>query len=146
MKLSKLFLLAIAAFALHLATACADDKLIPAEQLPEAARTFIQKSFPNESITFVQKDGFFRPTYEVRLNNGTEIEFDNKGVWDSMDCKRSSVPENLIPAEIVKYVKAKFTNILITKIDKERKGYEIELSDGLELKFDKNGALISVDD
>ena len=32
------------------------------------------------------------------------------------------------------------------KIDKERYGYEIELGNDLELKFDKNGKLLNIDD
>ena len=32
------------------------------------------------------------------------------------------------------------------KIDKDHFGYEIELLNGLELKFDKKGQLVNVDD
>ena len=35
---------------------------------------------------------------------------------------------------------------MITKIDKERYGYDIELSNDLELKFNRQGALIGMDD
>jgi hypothetical protein len=35
---------------------------------------------------------------------------------------------------------------LIVKIDREAFGYEIELSSDLELKFDKNGKMLEIDD
>ena len=35
---------------------------------------------------------------------------------------------------------------MIVKIDREPYGHEIELSGGLELKFDKNGKLLHIDD
>lgn len=43
-------------------------------------------------------------------------------------------------------VQQQFPNMVITKIDKERHGYDIELGDELELKFNKNGKLLYIDD
>lgn len=58
----------------------------------------------------------------------------------------NSVPEALVPAAIVQYVKTNFDGTVITKIDKERYGYDIELSNDLELKFNKKGQVMEVDD
>lgn len=84
--------------------------------------------------------------YEVTLNDGTQIDFDKKGVWDKIDCEAGAVPAALIPGTIANYVKTNFAGAKVTKIDKERYGYEIELSNGLELKFNKAGQLLSMDD
>jgi hypothetical protein len=35
---------------------------------------------------------------------------------------------------------------MITKIDKERNGYEVDLANGLELKFNNQGAIVEMDD
>jgi hypothetical protein len=43
-------------------------------------------------------------------------------------------------------VKTNFPGTVIVKIDKERHGYDIELSNDIELKFNKSGALIGMDD
>ena len=43
-------------------------------------------------------------------------------------------------------MKANFPGVFVVKVDKERYGYEIELSNELELKFDKKGNLMSIDD
>ena len=63
-----------------------------------------------------------------------------------MDRKFAAIPGALVPAVIAEYVQTRFPGQIIVKIDKERYGYEIELGNDLELKFDKSGRLVSVDD
>jgi hypothetical protein len=58
----------------------------------------------------------------------------------------SAVPAVLVPEAIKQYVETNFSNCMITKIDKERHGYDIELSNDLELRFNHQGALIGMDD
>jgi len=123
--------------------ALADDKPIPVNQLPAAAKTFVKKNFKAQKITYAEKDG---NSYECRLDNGTKVEFTLKGNWDKVECAAgSSVPANLVPKAIQNYVKANYAGCVITKIDKERYGYEIELSNDVELKFNKQGKFIGVD-
>jgi len=43
-------------------------------------------------------------------------------------------------------VKANYAGATIVIIDKERHGYDIELSNDLELKFNKQDQLIGIDD
>jgi hypothetical protein len=125
----------------------AGDRLIPTEQLPAAAMAFIQENFPGEGVMFAKKDfDNGRRQFEVHLNNGVQLEFDKKGNWAKVDCKFSAVPANLIPAAIADYVKAHFADNKIVKIDKERHGYDVELSNDLELKFNRNGQLMDIDD
>ena len=128
-------------------TCLADDKIIPVEQLPASAKTFVKKYFPQATIEYATKDTeFMGTTYEVRLSDGTEVDFDKKGNWDNVDCKTKAVPASLVPAAIAQYVKAHYPNTVIVKIDKERGGYEIELSNDLDLKFNSKGKLIGIDD
>lgn len=129
------------------ASCVADDRIIPASQLPAAAQAFIKKTFPERTISYakVDRDGTSK-TYEVRLDDGTELEFDKKGNWDKVDCETKAVPASLVPATIANYVKGNFPGTFIEKIDKERYGYEIELSNDLDLKFDKKGNLKRIDD
>ena len=44
------------------------------------------------------------------------------------------------------FVKTNYAGAVIVKIDKERYGYEIELSTDFELKFDHQDNLLSIDD
>ena len=147
MKKSVLFFAALVCMMVQTVSTFANDKVVPEEQLPAAAQSFIQKTFPGQAVSYAKVDrDFGRTTYEVCLNNGTELEFDKKGNWDKVDCKFSAVPANLIPAAIADYVKAHFAGNKIVKIDKERYGYDVELSNELDLKFNKKGQLVNIDD
>ena len=130
------------------ATVCyADDMPIPPAQLPAAAQTFVQQNFPGKTIAYAEKDAEFMKTrYEVSLNDGTQIDFDKNGNWDKVDCHMVAVPAALVPAAIQQYVNATFAGTSVVKIDKERHGYDVELSNGVELKFNQQGACIGYDD
>ena len=147
MKQIKLFLAALICMTMQTLVCNADnDVMVPVSQLPAAARTFVQKNFPGKKIMFAQKDNIFSSTYETHLDNGAEIEFYRNGDWNKVDCHHSAVPASIVPAVIANYVKANFPGTFVTKIDKERYGYEVELSNDLELKFNKKCMLIGMDD
>jgi len=141
----KLFrLLSVAAVCLlFTAVSCAHDRIIPVTQLPAQAQTFIKTHFADKTVAYAKQDG---AKYEVKFNDGAEVEFDRRGNWDNVDCKFTAVPEAIVPEQIKNYVAANHPGALITKIDKERYGYEIELSNSLELKFDRNFNIFDIDD
>ena len=56
------------------------------------------------------------------------------------------IPASQLPAAATNFVKTNFPGTSIIKIDKERYGYDIELSNDLELKFNKKGQLMNIDD
>ena len=130
-----------------LMTSCSDRPVAPA-QLPGAITAFIQQNFPNQAITFAQKDleitGW---QYDVVLADGTQIEFDTDQMWDKIQCSMTNpIPAALIPAPIMTYIQDNFPGVMILKIDKDSFGYEVELANGLELKFNQAGALMEMDD
>ena len=142
MKQVKFFLMALLCLMVS-GVALADDKPIPAEQLPADAKTFVQTFFAGKKILFAEKDW---NSYECRLDDGTKIEFNRKGKWKEVDCHMKEVPAGIIPSTITEYVKANFPGCVITKVDKERYGYDIGLSNDLDLKFNYQGVLIGMDD
>ena len=130
-----------------LMTACSDKPVVP-EQLPAPVKTFVQQTFPGQAITFAQKDleltGW---KYEVFMANGTHIEFDTDDMWDKVEGSMTQpVPMALIPAPIATHLQANFPGAAVTKIDKESFGYEVELSTGVEMKYNAQGALMEMDD
>ena len=145
--MKKVFL-ALAAILLSSALCLAGhDRIISPDKLPAAAKTFVQQYFPNNTISYAKADKeFMKTTYEARLDDGTEIDFTGSGEWDKVDCKFKAVPAAIVPAAIAQYVASSFPGAVIVKIDKERYGYEVELNNDLELKFNKEGALLYVDD
>ena len=145
MKTRKLILAAI--FALMMSTVCcADDRPIPTDKLPDAAKTFVKQIFPEAIISFAKIESDFPKEYEALLNNGVKVEFDSKGVWKSVDCNQGIVPASVIPAAIADYVKTAFPGVAISKIAKKRYGYEIELQNDIELRFNNAGGFIGYDD
>lgn len=123
--------------------ALADDTPIPVEQLPAAVKTFVQTNFKDKKIIYAEKDW---NSFECRLNDGTKIEFNKKGTWKKIDCKTSAIPAGLVPDAVQEYVKNSFPDCIITKVEKERYGYDIELSNDIDLKFNYQGAFIGMDD
>ena len=142
MKQMKIFLAALLCILVS-NVAMADDKPIPVEQLPAAAKIFVQTNFEGKKIIYAEKDW---NSYECRLDDGTKIEFNRKGNWKKVDCHYTPVPAAIIPEPIQQYVKTSFPGTMITKIDKERYGYDVELSNDIDLKFNYQGMIIGMDD
>lgn len=144
--MKNLFVIGVFAF-MMLLTGCSDKPVLPTE-LPAPITTFIQQNFPGQTISFAKKDleitGW---QYDVVLADGTQIDFDTDKEWDKIQSSMTNpVPTNLIPAPIVTHLQANFPDAMVLKIDKERNGYEIELANGLELKYNSQGALMEMDD
>lgn len=124
-----------------------DERTIRYDQLPEAARHFISKHFPTEqpSYTIEDKD-LALSEYTVVMTSGTKIEFDHKGEWIDIDCHNASVPESVVPDKIANYVSRHYPSSHIHEISKERNGWEVQVTGGLELMFDNSYRLMRVDD
>ena len=107
-------------------------------QLPLPARNFINGNFTKPQIAHIKidKDMMESTKYEVVLMDGTEIDFDSKGNWEEVSAKKGQVvPVSIIPGFAVNYLKShNFVNEGVTKVERDRKGYEIELSTGLSFK------------
>jgi hypothetical protein len=143
MKKIRLFLAALMCLLMVPALSYADGRPIPVDQLPAEAKAFVQNHFPNLKIIYAEKDG---AVFETRLSNGTEVEFDKKGAWTKVDCNFDAVPDAIVPTSIATQVKATFPDAKINKIEIDRRGYEIELSNDIDMTFSKEGQLIKMDD
>lgn len=127
--------------------ASAQTQPAQAQALPQEITAFINKHFPGATIAGVEPDNEFGGVeYDVHLNDGTEVDFDKNNQWEQVDCKGKAVPAALIPTNIANYVKTNYQAVAIAKIDKKNYGgYEIELANGMELKFDASGKFVGVD-
>ena len=147
-----LMILVIALGFVSSAFAFIDEYTISRDKLPEEAQTMLNTYFPKAKIGMIKIDRHLlkKPDYEVRLTNGTTIEFRNNGKWKEVDCKSRPVPEGLIPKTILRHVKKNYEDVTIVKIEKKSSGYILELSDDVELKYDHlgifKGAKIDDDD
>ena len=131
-------------------TAFADgnDRPITLDKLPVAAQTFLKTHFADLTLAFAVEDPkFIGSEYEVTYTDRTEIDFDTQGQWTSIERKYSALPASLIPQQIADAVaKSNFPGQYVTKIERNAYTWEVELSNGLEIKFDKQFNIIGYDD
>ena len=129
------------------ASAFIDSYVIDRKNLPEQAQQMLSEYFPKAKVSLIKVDRHLlkKTDSDVKLVNGTKIEFTNAGKWKSVDCKTREVPEGLVTKPIRNYIKKNFPDVKIVKIEKKSGGYEIVLSDGVELKFNLLGQFKSME-
>ena len=112
-----------------------------------AITQFVTQHFPNATVQMVMPDD---DDIDVVLNDYTKIEFRRNNEWKKVDCEHSTtftaVPATLVPEQITAYVTANFPNAIIKKLEKNFRSWEIELNNGLELKFNSNFKILEIDD
>jgi hypothetical protein len=145
--MKKLALLTLMAFGLM---SCESENRVAVEfgQLPSQAQSFIKTHFPNKTISIIFHDkDMFDKDYEVVFEDTSNVDFNSKGEWTEIEIKTEpGVPVAAIPSAIANYVNAKHPTTFIIKINKDRRDYEVELRNGIDLVFDKNGNFLRYDD
>lgn len=148
MKIMKKIISTFALLVLAFGVACANvDRPIKANQLPAPAQEFIKQHFSKSTISFAKiDDELTYKEYEVMLADGTKLEFNGDGEWKDVDCKYGAVPAAIVPKQIADYVAKHYPDVKIIKIDRDRRDYEVSLSNRLELTFDMQFNLVDIDD
>jgi len=123
-----------------------NDKPINVNELPAKAQTLLTKHFKGQKVMLATiESGVVSRSYDVVLRNGTKLEFDKKGNLTEIDCKQSIVPSQLIPQPIKNYLKENYRGETVRKIELNKKEYEVELTNGIDLTFNKHFQLIDID-
>lgn len=120
------------------------EKPVTIKNLPQISQQFLSTHFSNLTFSSGVQEGLNNVEYTIKYTDGTEVEFDAKGQWKEVK-SRISVPDAIIPAKILQYVKVKYSNAEIVKIEKDRNGFEIELSNDIDLVFNTDGDFVKVD-
>ena len=119
------------------------DQVITFDQMPEAAQTLLRQHFANKVPLVVTVDW---DDYTIRYESGEKVEFDKQGNWKEIDCRATQVPVELIPEQIKSNIQATFPGAIILKIDRNRRGYEVKLNNGLEVEYSPTFDVIDIDD
>lgn len=123
-----------------------NDKPINVNELPAKAQTLLSKHFKGQKVMLATiESGVVSKSYDVVLRNGTKLEFDKKGNLTEIDCKQGIVPSQLIPQPIKNYLKENYRGEAVRKIEWNKKEYEVELTNGIDLTFNKHFQLIDID-
>lgn len=113
------------------------QKKIDQTALPKAANEFLEKHFKGNAITTVKKEADHgEKGFEVRLADGTEIEFWKDGKYREVDGHDKPIPTEYINPKIVEYVAKHYPDKKITAIDYGRKDVDVDLTGNLDLEFD----------
>ena len=141
MKQFIIFLVAIMAFSFN---AKADhDQVINFNQLPQEAQAMLKQYFADKVPLVITMDW---DDYKIVYDSGEKVEFDKQGNWKEIDCRSSRVPSELIPEQIKTHIKATFPGTTIIKLDRNRRGYEVKLNNGLEVEYNRAFQVIDIDD
>lgn len=118
-----------------------DKYSINRNDLPEAAKEMLDEYFPKAKVSMIKVDRHLlkKTDYDVKLTDGTKIEFSNKGKWTNVDCKKKSVPESLVPKAIRNSVAKKYAGEKIVRISRSSLYYTVGLSNDRNLKYDRLG-------
>lgn len=123
-----------------------NDKPINVNELPAKAQTLLSRHFKGQKVMLATiESGVVSRSYDVVLRNGTKLEFDKKGNLTEIDCKQGIVPSQLIPQPIKNYLKENYRGEAVRKIELNKKEYEVELTNGIDLTFNKHFQLIDID-
>lgn len=123
-----------------------NDKPINVNELPAKAQTLLSTHFKGQKVMLATiESGVVSRSYDVVLRNGTKLEFDKKGNLTEIDCKQGIVPSQLIPQPIKNYLKENYRGETVRKIEWNKKEYEVELTNGIDLTFNKHFQLIDID-
>lgn len=147
MKLVNKIAMAIACTLIFSTMVFAKTAYVSVDQLPETVKTFVAQQFPNQQIIYAEKEGSYyeKTKFELGLDSGAKLEVDEDGNWEKVENKIDGVPAIFVPKEIADFIKATYATVAVTKVDKEDGGFEVELSNRRELKFNKRFKLIEVD-
>ncbi len=144
-QVRKLFVAAVLFMAGSVSANAGTDKAIEVSQLPAAAQQILKAHFPGKKVALAkQETELFGKDYDVIFTDGSKIEFDKNGDWISIDCQLKAVPEKLIPEKILLKVRDLNPDVYVTEIERDRKGYEVELSNRTELLFNNQQVLAKI--
>lgn len=128
--------------------ACADgQKPVDFAALPLQAKTFASTYFADAKVSLTTVDKELAGTsYDLYFADGRKVEFNSKGEWTEVDCKRTAVPAGIVPEAIAKHMAANYPGNFLCDISRNKRGWEVSLNNGLDLKFDTRFRLVELDD
>ena len=126
-------------------TGCDKETILNENDIPVEIKTYVEPHFPASKILqcVKDKDGL-ELNYDVIIEGNFKLEFNKKKEIESIDGV-TQLPDSVIPAKILNYVQTNYASNFITDWDLDRNDQQVELDNGLELKFNKSGDFLRID-
>lgn len=124
------------------------ERIVPAAKLPTEAQSFLRQAYPDADVALVRWDlDELRVTYTAFFADGTRVAFRRNGEWKSIEGKFRPVPEGTVPPPIADFVARNFAGAQVYEIARGRRAWKVELTNSVELTFDrKHLSLVDYDD
>lgn len=144
MKQKFILLSAIALFAMFV-TGCDNEKSVQSKDYNPQVVEYVNTHFANHKIlSYVKDTDGLDTSYDVALSDNYMLKF-NKS-YEIEEVKGTSpLPDSVVPANVLSFVRENYPDNTIVGWDTERNEQQIDLNNGVELKFDKEGNFVRVD-
>lgn len=120
-----------------------NDQVITFDQMPAPAQALLKQYFADKVPLVVTVDW---DDYTIMYQSGEKVEFDKQGEWKEISCRTTRVPDELIPEPIKTHINATFPGAVIVKLEKNLRGYEVKLTNGLDVEYSPTFQVIDIDD
>ncbi len=126
--------------------ACEKEKVVSENDIPATSKNYITTHFPDQKIAQAIKEvDDLKTSYVVYLDNAVKLEFNKSGEVRKIE-GNSKLPDTVIPSQILSYVNEHYPNEFIKKWELDDNRQDVELSNGWDLEFDRNGNFLRIDD
>lgn len=96
-------------------------------------------------MLIIYDNELFDKEYSVTFFDGTVIQFEKSGNWESVESNITGVPTTILPEKIAEYLALYYADQKVLEIEKDIDGYEVRLANTIELEFNLSGNLVGVD-
>lgn len=116
-----------------------NERVITIEDLPKNSQAFVNTYFGDATIQYVKvKISANLVQYTVNFTEGREVQFNKSGKWIEITCKKTPIPDGIVPAKITAFVEKNYPDNHIEKIEHNERIYEVDLDNGMEIVFNKS--------
>lgn len=137
----KLLLSTATLFVAVLTAQAQEEETLYRSELPSKVRSFLTY-FKSPFHHAVKESSDTSTTYDIILNNKTEIQFAENGLWTLIDGKGNAVPFKFLDKPIQEYIKSNHKDLVVTRIERHNSECKLAFSNGQKCQFDANGTLL----
>lgn len=122
------------------------ETIIGYSELSADCKTFVETYFSEYEILRVEKDiHSVDEYYEVKFVGGMQIDLNQSCEWTEVDGNNQPIPTGFVNTSIVEYVTTNYPTTSIESIDKKSYGFDVDLLNNTELRFDSEGNFLGLD-
>ena len=126
-------------------TSCEKESIIGYEEVPAEIKSYVSTHFPQRAVLqAIKSKGNCDEAFEIKLDSNTTLEFNRKNEITEIESDMA-LPKAVIPMNIWEYVATNYSNNFITDWSREKYEQEVQLNDGLQLEFNKDGKFLRLD-